>query len=68
MVSGIGLNVGSVLTTKNAIFVYSETDDVWAKVSNLTAGSTNNRASLVAKHDATLAYTGSIASSMKAYD
>jgi hypothetical protein len=67
MATGIGLNVLGALTTRNRVFAYSETRDVWAKVSTLTAASTNNRIGLVAKNDATLAYTGSILSSMKPY-
>jgi hypothetical protein len=63
--AGIGLTGLSVATT-NRLFAYSETGDVWAKTSTLPLLSTS-RVSMVAKNNATLAFTGSIASGVYAY-
>lgn len=57
MALGIGLDVASVLNTDNRLFAYSERDDVWAKVSTLSATNGSHRMSLIAKNNATIAYT-----------
>ena len=63
--AGIGLNVASVATT-NRLFAYSETGDVWAKTSTLSLLSTS-RVSMVAKNNATLAFTGTVSSGVRSY-
>jgi hypothetical protein len=63
--AGIGLNVASVATT-NRLFAYSETGDVWAKTSTLSVLSTT-RLSMVAKNNATLAFTGTVAAGVRTY-
>ena len=63
--TGIGLAIASVATT-NRLFAYSEKGDVWAKTSTLSALSTT-RVSMVAKNDATIAFTGTLNAGVLAY-